>query len=195
MTAQLQRYRLIGISGKLGSGKSTLARYLQTLYPRMQRHSFAEKLREVLCCVTGLALDQTRTAAQKNAEPLGWNKSVGALLQDIGAALRERVHPDAWVLALFAEWAQSFEDAQWIVDDVRHVNEAERVRSEGGVLIRLEGDPADERARSTRNLQHESETALDEYAHFDVVIDTEQYINDWPGLVAEIERQLRERAK
>jgi hypothetical protein len=60
-------------------------------------------------------------------------------------------------------------------------------------LIRLNGDPSGERARSTRNLEHPSETALDNYPHFDVIIDTELYVNQWDEMFEEIGRQLNEK--
>jgi hypothetical protein len=186
----LQRYRLIGISGKIGSGKTSLARDLQSRQPSLEKHSFADKLRDVLCCVSGIAPSETRSAEQKNAVPDHWGKSVGTLLQDIGESMRQGVHADTWVLALFSRWSS---DQRWVIDDLRHVNEAEGIRARGGLLIRLNGDPSGERARSTRNLEHPSETALDNYPHFDVIIDTELYVNQWDEMFEEIGRQLNEK--
>jgi hypothetical protein len=193
----LRDIKLIGLSGKLGSGKTSLAIYLQTLDPRLERHSFAEKLRDVLETLTGLEPARTRSSAQKNSVPDGWDKSVGTLLQDIGESMRQGVHPDAWLLALAAEWRRAMEERGaslvWVIDDVRHVNEAAWIKRQGGVLIRLEGDPSGVRAQSNRDLGHISETALDEYGEFDAVLNTEKYKGRWPELYAEMIYQLRER--
>lgn len=51
----------------------------------------------------------------------------------------------------------------------------------GGFLIRLEGDPGKIRENSTQNLNHASEIALDNYTNFDIIINTEKYINNIPG--------------
>lgn len=193
----LSEIRLIGISGKLGSGKTSLAVYLQTLDPRIQKHSFAEKLREVLQVMTGVTPSETRSTDQKNRVLPGWDKSVGALLQDVGEAVRQTVHPDAWVLALDSEWQTAQRErgnsVVWVLDDVRHVNEAQWVLAQGGIMVRMEGDPAQVRARSNRNLDHISETALDDFKHFDAVLNSETYRNHWPAMYGELLRQLSER--
>jgi len=50
-------------------------------------------------------------------------------------------------------------------------NEAEAIKKRGGMVIRLEGDPTGVRLRSKRDQNHISETALDNFMHFDVIVD------------------------
>ena len=50
---------------------------------------------------------------------------------------------------------------------MRFPNEADAVKSRKGLLVRIEGDPAKVRAKSTRDTSHISETALDNYSGFD----------------------------
>ena len=59
------------------------------------------------------------------------------------------------------------DDQNWVISDVRFLNEAESIRKRGGILIRLEGDPTGIRAKDTRDPNHESEIQLDDYEHFD----------------------------
>lgn len=187
----LDQYKLLGISGKIGSGKTTLAHYIMILNPDMTRHSFAEKLRQVVSLMTNIPVERTRTSEEKNHIPPGWGKSVGTMLQDVGNAIRQGVHPDAWVLSLLTYFDQEdSEQRHWVIDDVRYPNEADAIRERGGVLIRLNGDPGHTRKTSNRNLQHESETALDDYSHFDVIINTDQYESRLTELYTEIGRQL-----
>jgi hypothetical protein len=86
----------------------------------------------------------------------------------MGTLLRDLYGPDIWIQSLF----QHFDDKQkWIVTDVRFKNEAEFIKKNGGVLIRVEGDPSGLRARMPLDKQqHISETDLDDYADFDLVI-------------------------
>jgi len=187
-THPLDDVRLIGLSGHIGSGKTTLARYLTERYPDVERHAFAENLRVVLAVLTGVPVKRTRSADDKERVPEGWGATVGQLLQRVGSAVRQGVNWDAWVLSLFAQFDPTRH--RWVVEDVRHVNEAEAVRQRGGVLIRLEGDPAGLRAQSTRDLNHESETALDDYAHFDVIVDSGLFCDCLDDMYDEIGRQL-----
>ena len=54
------------------------------------------------------------------------------------------------------------------------LNEADAVSRYGGTLVRLVGDPGKVRANSTRDLNHISETALDNYQGFDLTYENTQ---------------------
>jgi hypothetical protein len=189
--------RLIGISGKIGSGKTTLATYLQQRVADQQhargddsnnnaiplkKVSFAENLRRMVALMLNIDVEQTRSAEDKAVRPEGWGLTVGELLQKMGTEVARHICPDAWVLSLFAcfDPEQSF----WICDDVRFPNEADKIKAMGGLLIRLEGDPGGVRAElgKTRDLSHASETALDDYQGFDVVLNTEDYLGNLDAL-------------
>lgn len=113
------------------------------------------------------------------------------LLQFIGTdCIRDKVHPNAWVNALFADYkyeihrsevstrAAGFIDQHvypnWIITDMRFPNELEAVKSRGGITIRVNRPGLIES-------NHLSETSLDS-ATFDFVIsndkDIEHLINE-----------------
>ena len=123
------------------------------------------------------------------------------LLQIIGTeCIRDKVHPNAWVNALFADYkyeihrsevptrAAGFIDQHvypnWIITDVRFPNELEAVKDRGGISIRV-NRPYDslnqdslfslQKQQETNN--HPSETALDN-AEFDYTIDNSGTIED-----------------
>lgn len=135
--------------------------------------------------------------------------TVREMLQIIGTnAIRDRLHPDAWVNAMFADYklvSQKLitvdftkntleeypetvvtEVPNWIITDVRFENEAEAIKKRGGILIRVSREASDSMfsvensvlfnpeipklPRSRREMQHESETALDHYKGFDFLI-------------------------
>ena len=126
------------------------------------------------------------------------------LLQLLGTeCIRDKVHPNAWVNALFADYkyeihrsevptrAAGFIDQHvypnWIITDMRFPNELEAIKSRGGITIRVNrpyttvvggnGIPA----TFSQNQFHPSETSLDS-ATFDFVIsndkDIEHLINE-----------------
>jgi hypothetical protein len=171
--------RLIGVSGKIGSGKDTVGGVLQLLFATHHPNGawdikkYAGKLKEVAEILTGIPKINFEIQQFKNTNlPEEWNKdgeamSVRTLLQKIGTeALRDSLHENVWVNALFADYNDS---SHWIITDVRFPNEAEAIKKHGGIILRIERDvPAND---------HLSETALDDY-EFDHVINNNSSIHD-----------------
>lgn len=81
--------------------------------------------------------------------------SVREFLQKLGTdAVRDGLHPNAWVNALMAEYKKN---KNWIITDVRFPNEAQAIKERGGLIIRIEREgikPVN---------AHPSETALDKW--------------------------------
>ena len=88
-------------------------------------------------------------------------------LQRLGNAVRDAIHPDFWVNALFNTYTKN----NIIIADVRFPNEAEAIKARGGKLIRIERPGA-----GAGN--HISETALDDYTGWDIVIDNVGTLED-----------------
>lgn len=105
--------------------------------------------------------------------------TVRDLLQLIGTeAMRNVIHHNIWVNALFADYKLSkgkydnvaIQDSYpyWLITDVRFPNEAEAIKERGGILIRVN------RGRMSMvemANQHPSETALDNYDKWNYKID------------------------
>ena len=168
---------LIGISGKISSGKTTLAREILKRHPNFQTASFAENLRRMVSILIGIPVEKTRSIVDKAVHLDKWGLTVGDLLQRFGTEVGREIHPDAWVLSSFANFSPGID--RRIYDDVRFENEANAIKEHGGLMIRLEGDPGKcyEEASKSRNMQHASETALDNYEGFDLVINTDNYVD------------------
>lgn len=179
-TMPIARYRIIGLSGKLGSGKTTFAKYLQRMFETTERRSFAENLRRMTSIFLNIPIEKLRSPEDKETMTC-MEKTVGVILQEMGTEICRQIHPDAWVLSLFA--AYNPETSYWIIDDVRFPNEADHIRKLGGIVIRFNGDPGDVRKTSTRNLNHGSEIALDDYQHFAAIVNTDEYRDDMAGIL------------
>jgi len=179
--------KIIGISGKIGSGKDTFAELLaEQLKGNVERHALADKLRLITEIVSGINMTTTHevnkpfcnnirnyTQDQKNIVIKQFNKTIGETLQLVGTELfRDNYDTDIWVKSFFNEELEDkLNDGKIIViPDVRFVNEANYILQEGGYLIRLEGDPMGVRENSLRDLNHISETNLDDYTNFSKVI-------------------------
>lgn len=160
--------QIIALSGKRGSGKDTVANLIERAGPWafFEQRLFAGKLKRFAQELTGHQ-DMFSQEGKTLFLP-DWGMTAGELLQRLGTdAIRDGLHTDAWVLACFAGMRK---DQHYIITDCRFPNEAEAIKAKGGFVLRVEGDPLKQRGDGTRNDAHPSETALDDYQHFDAVI-------------------------
>jgi hypothetical protein len=174
---------LIGLSGRRGSGKDTVARILQELQPERewQIRSFGDSIKSVCAALTGEAVAPYYTQEGKAELVPTFHRTRGEMLQQVGQALREW-EPLVWVDAFFAALPT---DAFVLVPDVRFDNEADPIRARGGLMLRIEGDPLHQRGDGTRDDNHPSEIAMDDYAHFDALLHN-------TGSLEDLTRQVRE---
>lgn len=133
--------------------------------------------------------------------------TVRQLLQEIGTdAMRNIIHPNIWVNALFTDYkvkpnywiskadydletkkkCNPSEDyyPNWIITDMRFPNELQAVKDKGGITIRVNrpyqtvvGQSNGNWATFNHTQFHHSETALDN-AEFDYIIDNNDTIED-----------------
>lgn len=220
---------IISITGKIGSGKDTAASLIQqiTPYHGWQIKKFAGKLKEVAALLTGIptkrfedqSFKQTNLSSDWDTIKMtgtglrqdGFNNftraevvhmTVRDLLQKLGTeAMREGLHRNVWVNALFADYQlfkvgngfsrviksaegipidYEYEVAMpnWIITDTRFPNELEAVKSKGGITIKIVRDSG-----NTVGTQHISETALDHVTDWDYVIDN-------TGTIEELKQKL-----
>lgn len=121
-------------------------------------------------------------------------------LQLLGTEVGRSIDKDLWVKVLISKYKSKFSqrieygydefgkrvpiemivmEPCWIVTDTRFPNEADAIRREGGLLIRVNRN-----AGFTDS--HLSETALDNYENFDEIIDNNGSIEDLIGQVYDI---------
>lgn len=145
-------------------------------------------------------LNETISGHQTKLEAL----TIRQLLQEFGTEVGRSIHPSFWINALFADYiskgeliaakirghrdssafaiSQSPTDPMnWIISDVRFPNEAEAIKSRGGIVIRvnrINSTPQDGHTYVNKQTRtHPSETALDNY-QFDEVIENEGTIEE-----------------
>lgn len=143
------------------------------------RESFAKKLRRCLYIITDddrifASDDKTKNELSNVKDPNGNYYTIRQLLQKFGTEVGRNISPNLWVEALMNNYIKAKLDGyeeNWIITDVRFENEANAIRENNGILIRIN--------RNT-NLkdEHLSETALDNYKNFDLVIDNNGTIDE-----------------
>ena len=174
---------------------------------------FAGKLKDIASHITGIDVEDFEDPKFKEKElgpewsTIGYNKrylvtdptedtipveitevnnpmTVRELLQKLGTdAMRNGLHPNVWVNALFADYVKDEDDLlpNWIITDCRFQNEAIAVKNKGGIIIRVE------RPGVKAVNDHPSETALDDW-NFDYKIVN---ISDLVSLMFTVENILK----
>lgn len=202
----MSEVNIIGVSGRIGHGKDAVGDIIRGLRNNSygqgtwQIKKFAYKLKQIVSILTGIPVEDLEKQEVKD-RVLGeeWMTfqltrreeyrpyTVREVLQRVGTeAMRNQIHQNVWVNALFSEykpistgWLYSPDIyPKWVITDVRFPNEAKAIKDRGGIVIRVNrgGDQAAEGL-------HPSETALDDY-EFDEVI-----IND--GTLEDLKEKVR----
>lgn len=147
---------LIGLAGKARSGKDTLANRLQ-LYG-WRRLAFADRLKLVTATLAGEPqnLYHDDLTKEQFSQALGTTRR--AALQGLGKAVRDVLDPGIWVRTVLAAW-ESGGRAPTVISDVRYDNEAQVIRSVGGIVVEVVRPGA---GLAGAAAQHESERGVSE---------------------------------
>jgi energy-coupling factor transporter ATP-binding protein EcfA2 len=142
------KHRIVAFTGRAGAGKSTFASALRsTVSGRVVRLSFADPIRDMLrpllaCYMTAEAVE--RVLHHSKEEPIAELGDVTArrLMQTLGTEWgRDMVAPHIWVRAGIKRCMSQIYGpnpaAMVIIDDCRNDDEAEAIRKNGGVVIRI----------------------------------------------------------
>lgn len=164
------------------------------------RRGFADKLKKMIAITLGVSVERFEDREfKKSILPKEWNIpveyfgedhyyynsiTVRQLMQRVGESIREGVHKDFWINALFEDYNTEYIGGEekvasdggyysspsykiypkWIISDVRYLNEVEAIKARGGIILRINRDlPSDD--------THASEIELDDYEGFDWEID------------------------
>lgn len=198
--------------GRIESGKSIEGHHNSTF----EIKKFAGKLKTMASLLTGIPVEKFEDQEfKKTYLSEEWNSpynipfsgpdfvehdgrmTVRELLQKLGTdAMRDNLHENVWVNALFADYyetkgLESVPDdrkllytCNWIITDMRFPNEMDAVYKREGFTIRVVRDYALRGGPEDPKNQHPSETALDD-SHFDYEI-----IND--GTIEDLIEKVRE---
>ena len=168
---------LIGISGKFGVGKDTLVeKILENLNGKGVKCAhlkFADDLKKVCSIVSGTKLEDhySQDGKEKMVKEIGM--TIGRLQQVLGTSLRESVHPDIWVLPIIKFYEKN-PDTVCVISDCRFKNEANAIRNNGGVILRINRNIE---VKNGRDPNHISEVDLDDY-NFDFIIENDFSIGE-----------------
>lgn len=126
---------IIGLIGFKQVGKSTAAKHLEDNYDFL-RHNFKDALVAEMKENLPDILRELGIIYSISIDELFDQKppAMRALMQNYGTDVRRKGDPDYWV----KEWTKDIpQGGNVVTDDVRFKNEANALREQGGILIRL----------------------------------------------------------
>ena len=150
---------LIGITGHKFSGKSTVTNMLSEMLG-YETHSFADKLKDVTCVLSGCTREQLEDYDFKENElvpdylrPYCLNAdkpTYRAFLQRFGSEVMRGVNDNIWIDCTLSNCGENA-----IISDVRFPNEAKAIKERGGIIVKVVRDNV------TTSDTHQSETMID----------------------------------
>lgn len=129
---------LIGMAGKAGSGKDTVGNYLKQVQ-QFEGVAFADAIRDGMRAMFGLE-DKHFAHPFKETILEQYGKSPRQMMQTLGTEWgRQCVNENLWLIVA-GEKVKKFHDSDIdvVITDVRFLNEAEWVRSNGGYIVHVE---------------------------------------------------------
>jgi energy-coupling factor transporter ATP-binding protein EcfA2 len=137
---------IIGITGKIGSGKTTISKYMEEI--GYQEYQFAKPLKDI-AKIFGYTEIQVNGSQSDKLEPHPlWKVPAREFLQKLGTDIfRDKLHEiipamkietSIWVDIFRHQITQNPGNKNWVVSDVRFEDEADAIRSMGGVIIRVQ---------------------------------------------------------
>ena len=151
---------LIAICGHKFSGKSTVAKLLHNA-TGYRVVSFADKLKDITCVLSGCTREQLEDYDFKENELVpdylrpycGDTKkpTFRAFLQHFGSEVMRGVNDNIWIDCTLSNCGENA-----IISDCRFPNEAKAIKAKGGIVIKVV------RPNAKASDSHQSETRIDE---------------------------------
>jgi hypothetical protein len=125
---------IVGIGYRARSGKDLAAEHLIANFC-FQRRAFADRLKEIAAFSFGLTQAQLYGDQKEVLDPR-YDRTPRWLLQKLGEVFRSSFGAGFWIDRLFDYIMDhgGTDNRNWVIPDVRHLNECDAIKTWGGVL-------------------------------------------------------------
>ena len=184
---------IIGVAGKIDSGKSLVCSILRNLADqygkKVEIKSFAYPIYKIVSDLTGLSVEEIKRRKKNHVTVQIKDKVTNyrSIMQTIGNGLRDHAYDDIWLDSLFGvddqkairelTWVTDW----WIIEDLRYINEAQRIKSLGGYVFQVKRDKSEDNS-------HIAENSLSTWSEWDLIINNNYKTVD--EAKAEIHKEL-----
>ena len=160
--------RIIGLTGLAGSGKDTVRDMLQSDHGFVGL-AFADPIRHMLGAlfnITGISTHWMHERDLKEQPIPGLDVSYRHMAQTLGTEWGRQLHPDFWLRGAAEHIAaqRRLGATQFVISDVRFVNEAQWLHEMGGEVWRIERpgiEPVRDHESERQVLQIKADRVLD----------------------------------
>lgn len=132
--------KLIGITGKARSGKDTIARHMWSNHV-FTRIALADPLKRSAQAAFGLTTNEAYNDEFKEVVIPRWDLSPRQIFQQVGDLFKAHFGDDFWVKRWQITYDLFKDTDDIVVPDVRFDNEANMIRSLGGIIIEVRRGP------------------------------------------------------
>lgn len=164
---------IIGLGYKAKSGKDTLADYLCNAHG-FRKGSFAESLKRAAHEIFGFT-DAQLYGDQKELIDPNWKITPRSALQRLGTeGVRNIFGENTWINSLALRMREDPNDRNWVISDMRFMNEVAAIKIWGGFAVRIDRRAA---GASGGIENHPSEVELDNCSLWDAIIENNGSLN------------------
>lgn len=172
------KQKVIAVSGGLGSGKDTVAQFIIENSPvPFKQTAFAKSLKKIVATITHVPYETTLSQDGKNVYIEEFGMTIGEMLQTIGTDVMRSWNDEVWIKSVLLE-TKAEPETNWIITDCRFPNEADFLKKNGAHIIRVERPDNPIAKNSKRDLNHPSETSLNDYKGFNEIIINDGTLDD-----------------
>jgi hypothetical protein len=170
---------IIGVLGEKRHGKDTIGDYLVSKYG-FTKESFAKPVKDIAKTIFGFNDEQLYGDLKETIDPI-WNVTPRKVMQIIGTEIGQQdlinritelswVGRHIWVHSLFNRLRN---DLNYVITDVRFQHEVDRIKEEGGIVIKVVRP-----SLITDNMDlHPSEAELRSIDNYTYLIENDSTIN------------------
>ena len=167
---------IVGVAGKIDSGKSLVCSILRNLADqygkKVEIKSFAYPIYKIVSDLTDLSVEEIKRRKKNHVTVQIKDKvtSYRSIMQTIGNGLRDHAYDDIWLDSLFGVDNQkamrelTWKTDWWIIEDLRYVNEARRIKSLSGYVFQVDRDESEDNS-------HIAENSLSGWSEWDMIIE------------------------
>ena len=133
---------IIGLAGKAGAGKGAVGDYILKKYGYKQ-DAFANPIKQAVAVMLGMSVEKLEEKKNAGLSNGLLGKSYREMLQTLGTEWgRDMVNSDIWTI-LMSQRLEDNSGDNTVITDVRFDNEAELIRSFGGIVLYVDRDTDD----------------------------------------------------
>lgn len=169
---------ILGLGTSAQVGKDTAASHLEDRFDDVCRVAFADKVKQIAMLLFGLSYEQCYgpVAVKEQVDPR-YGLTPREIMQGIGEKMRE-IYEDIWVDTVFNVTIPDLQKQgydKFVISDVRYPNEANKIKKEGGRVVKVVRDGAG----ASVGANHASEVSMQNYADFDASLENNGTIDEF----------------